>query len=150
MITLADVQNFRGMKIEKELPPNITDIEKVFPGVTRRSMGGIFFAYGNTIYNPSGKIIAPELLAHEMVHSIQTEARGGPECWWEMYLEDTDCRREWEIEAHRVEYEYVQLHSNRAFRRRAAKLISARLAGPLYGNLMTTATARRLITEKVT
>lgn len=148
MITLADVQNCRGMKIKKDLPPNIANIEKVFPGVTRRAMGGIFFAYGNTIYNPSGKVIAPELLAHEMVHLIQTEKFGGPERWWEWYLGYPDHRSYWEIEAHRVEYEYVQLHSNRAFRRRAAKLISARLAGPLYGNLMTTAMAWRLITEK--
>lgn len=149
MITLADVLNCRGMKIEKDLPPNIADIEKVFPGVTARSFKGIFFAYGNVIYNPSGKVIPPELLAHEMVHSIQTENACGPERWWLAYLEDKNFRKSVEIEAHRVEYEYVQLHSNRAFRHRAVKLIPARLAGPLYGNLMTTATARRLITEKV-
>jgi len=54
----------------------------VIPGVKRNAMSGIYFCYGDKIYNPSGKIIAVQLIAHECVHALQTVEAGGPEKWW--------------------------------------------------------------------
>src|ERR1700675_4964101 len=132
MLTLKDVQAVK-MKIVKAAPPNATNIERVFPGVTS-GIRPIFFCYGDTIYNPAGVTIPLELLAHEAVHSRQQEVQG-VRVWWDLYLASTHFRFNQELEAHRVEYEQYRLLNNRPFSRRYLVGAAERLAGPLYGGL---------------
>lgn len=148
-ITLADVLVERDMNIKVELPPNIDAIDKIFPGVKNNcSRRGILFAYGNTIFNPSGIKIPAELIAHELTHSIQQDRMGanGVEEWWAAYLADKNFRFAMELEAHRIEYqEYAKQGFGRAFRRRYLAGCAERLAGPLYGKLVKKAEAKKLI-----
>lgn len=145
-----DVLSDRGMEMRYEAPPNIRDIDHVFPGVGRQCyIRGIFFCYGNIIYNPSRVKIPRELLAHECVHSIQTERVGGPEKWWHEYLNDRGFRFAQELEAHRIEYQDVVAQGyGRKERRRYIMSCAERLSGPLYGRLVTKAKAKELILAK--
>lgn len=103
----------------------------------------VIFAWGNTIYNPSGFDISPELMVHETVHGARQ--LGDIEGWWQKYLNDSGFRMFEEILAHRSEYLYVMEHGNRQQRRRALKIISDRLSGPLYNRMISNAHARSLI-----
>lgn len=89
----------------------------------------MLFTYGDTIYNPAGFKIPPELLVHEYVH-IGQQLDTSPELWWKMYVKDDQFRLGVEIPAHRAEAEW--LHKNG----RDWKHVADRLAGPLYGNLV--------------
>jgi len=143
--TLADV-DARRMSIKCELPPNIDAIGAVFPHVRREcSHRGVYFCYGNSIYNPSGLPLPVELIAHECIHSLQ-QRDIGVEKWWDRYLAAKDFRLEQELEAHRVEYEkYALDHPARPFRRRYLAMCAGRLSGPLYGHMIRKDEARRLI-----
>lgn len=131
------------MDIVETAPPNITAIEKVFPGVGKPERG-VIFAYEKIIYNP-GKIKIPiELMAHEFIHGMQ-QNDAGVEFWWDRYLTDPEFRLVEEIEAHRVEFQqFVKAH-NRHMRRKYLVLCSARLAGPLYGKMISRTRAADLI-----
>jgi hypothetical protein len=146
MRTLKDIDASR-VTVVAELPPNIAEIEKVFPGVGKRARWhGIYFCYGNTIYNPRGLPIDVQLLAHEATHCAQQIAVGADE-WWRKYLADPQFRFDQELEAHRVEFEAYRHYVNdsRPFRRRYLAAISERLSGPLYGRMVTKAEAKQAI-----
>jgi hypothetical protein len=136
------------MSVVIDLPPNLDAIDKVIPGVKRNVMKGapIYFCYGDKIYNPSGVTIAIQLIAHECVHALQTIDAGGPEKWWDRYLNNRQDRLDFELEAHCVEYEkFIKDNPARAFRRRYLASCAERLAGPLYGNMLKKDEAKRLI-----
>lgn len=127
-----------GMKIEAAWPPMIADIERVFGARPRRTI----FCVGSTIFNPDGITVGRELLAHEAVHS----ARQGDsvDAWWRRYLDDPAFRLAEELPAHRAEYAaYCETHADRNRRARYLHACVSRLAGPLYGRLLTAAQARR-------
>lgn len=147
MRNLASIEKVK-MTIEKRPPPNAAAIEIVFPGVCS-GVKPIFFCYGDVIYNPSGMVIPPSLIAHEMIHSLQqSEDFHGPKDWWTWYLRAPEFRYRQELEAHRVEFEHYRANNNRAFSRRYLKTVGDRLSGPLYGNLSSARKAREAITEK--
>lgn len=129
------------MKIEevRDLPPNYREIDKKFKIGNKK----IIFAYGNRIYNPSGIEIPPQLRDHEYVHCYRQ--KGQPEEWWRAYIDDPVFRLNEEIPAHIAEYENLIRHGSRNERRMAAKLVSERLAAPLYGGLITKAKAKKLL-----
>jgi hypothetical protein len=146
-ITHELVRSRGKMRIEFAPPPNIDAIEKVFPGVRKDCyVKGIFFAWGNTIFNPSRRPMPLEILAHEACHSIQHEQQFGPEAWWDQYLADKRFRFEQELQAHRIEYQDVLFQGgSRTLRRLQLASISERLAGPLYGKMTTKAKAKEMI-----
>lgn len=111
------------------------------------SRAGVIFTYGDTIYNPSDAVILPQLKAHESVHfQRQTQHEGGPERWWERYIEDQAFRAMEEAEAHRAEYRaYKSWTKDRNKVARELENIAGRLCSPLYGGLMSQAQARRFI-----
>lgn len=147
MRTLSDVMG-HGMSIKIGDPPNIAEIAQVFPIVRERFGKGIYFCYGDTIYNPSGRPLTVALIAHECVHSLQ-QREIGVTTWWDDYLERVSFRFQAELEAHRVEYaSFVEQGNNRVFRRRYLAGVAERLAGPLYGNMCKKREAMRLITEE--
>lgn len=153
-LSLSDLDGI-DMHIRIAYPPNMADIDKVFPTVKDQcTKRGIFFAYGNTIYNPSGHVIPIELIAHECVHSLQQMnmptvvacSTSSVELWWAKYLFNKEFRFEQELAAHQIEYDkYTLDNPGRMFRRRYLAACAERLAGPLYGRLVKKDEAKRLI-----
>lgn len=90
------------MKIVKKYPPNIKQIRKVLnPTKT------CCFAYGDTIYNPSGNEIKHDILVHEQTHEHQQKTLGTKE-WWDKYLSDKSFRQESEVEAYATQLKWVK------------------------------------------
>lgn len=137
--SVRSVKIVQHIKIVKSLPPNIDVVRKTFT-----LSGKEIFAWGDTIYNPSGGQLTSALIAHEKVHFKQQE--GNPEDWWDKYLSDANFRLNQELEAHRVEYRTF-CRENRDRNKQARYLfeISSRLASPMYGNMLTTKEAMKLI-----
>jgi hypothetical protein len=119
------------MKILNDYPPNFKAIDAAF-----RTFGKpVIYAFGGFIYNPTHMTIPPELMAHETVHG---QRQGdNPLGWWEQYLGDMNFRIVEELLAHRAEYTYLAERGNRHQRRSALLRTARRLAGPLYGEMMT-------------
>ncbi len=65
------------------------------------------FAYSPNIHVKSGKL-RPDLIVHETTHFKQQEAVGGPEKWWEIYFVDAQQRFEWELEAYRIQWQFIK------------------------------------------
>lgn len=129
------------MKIVNDFPPNIEAIRKRF------EMTGFptaIFAYGDTLYNPSGMEIPPDLIAHEELHSKQQEIYGLQD-WWTRYLEDDAFRLGQEVEAYRKQYEYAKEKYNRDQRRWVLNEIVKNLSSKLYGNVINKKRAKDLI-----
>jgi hypothetical protein len=136
-----------NFSIETGWPPNIEAIRAVLP-VSERNI----FAYGNVIFNPGGCALPGELIVHEQVHFEQQRKmaswwrRNGAEVWWRKFLASPEFRLDQELEAHRAEYrEYCRIHRDRNDRQRALRVISGRLAKPMYGGIISQREARRAI-----
>jgi hypothetical protein len=131
------------------LPPNFQKILAVFP---KANGPGVIFAYGDTIYNPSGGELPMPIVAHELVHLDQQKVAGGTEIWWDKYLVDRGFRFAEELQAHQVEYYWAcsGINVDRNLRRRYLGLIAGRLSGPLYGYMTTLEKAKSLIKGRPT
>ncbi len=122
-----------------EYPPNIEEIAAVFP--TARGYG-VLFTYGGTLFNPSRVLISSPLMAHEEVHQYQQE-NGTIKGWWDRYLTDSEFRFEQELAAHRAEYKhYCDGFTDRNARSAMLSRIARRLAGPLYGGMISISEAK--------
>ena len=127
------------MQIKVDWPPNIKQIEQVFP-----IKKGVIFTWGQCIYNPDDIVIGRPLMAHESVHMVQQNSQ--PQIWWDRYLVDKDFRFKQELEAHQSEYrEFCRLSRGREKRVKFLFLIAVRLQSPLYGSMCTIAEARKSI-----
>lgn len=137
------------MKVVTGTPPNYKEILKVFPQLEKDKR--VVFCYGDTIYAPGGaRGITPDLEAHEAVHMRQ-QVYGwlgtGPKRWWKKYLKDPKFRLEQELEAYRAQYQfYKEVVSDDRNKVNALLLkIAGHLSGPIYGNLISTSEAVKLI-----
>ena len=95
---------------------------------------GILYTYGEDVYNPDGVEVTDWLAAHEFTHIMQQRKIGGPDKWWQKYIEDEEFRYVEELLAHRAELSML-LHATKD-RNTRAKLVmrtAARLVAPLYG-----------------
>lgn len=126
------------MKVVDELPPNYDEICELLGTPPASAV----FAWGETIYNPSGRAIPPDLQAHEETHARQQQEVGGPEAWWRRYLDDPVFRLGQEVEAYRVQIRWFQ---DRGTRLRAWRAAAEQLAGEMYGWIVTPEQARRLL-----
>lgn len=132
------------MKVVQGLPPNYDEIAKAF-GFS--SLPGTFnpvFAYGDTLYNPSGLPIAPDLMAHEETHE-QQQSEIGVELWWQLYLENKSFRLKQEAEAYQNQYRYVLQHYTRSFRRSTLQKLAKDFSSALYGNIISKKLAEEII-----
>lgn len=129
-----------NMKVRYEAPPNFSAILKVFGLPCTRP--GVLFTYGDTIYFPKGRgqIISNPILAHEAVHSDRQGVN--PDWWWRDYLADKTFRLAEELLAHQVEYRIAAEGNGRVFRRRYLRAVAECLSGPLYGRLLSLASAK--------
>ncbi len=130
------------MKIVKGRPPNFDEIVAAIPHAANPN---VLFAYGNTIYTPSGSEISPWIVAHEEIHSMRQGA--DPDGWWRRYLVDKQFRFTEELVAHRCEWRtWMNMGvRNRHDKRFMMRIIAGRLSGPLYGSIVNFDAARTMI-----
>lgn len=134
-----------ALRIVHQPPPNYAEIVAVFPFAKRP---GTMFCHGRCIWIPNGGAVSPSLMAHETVHADrQIAMAGGPDAWWNQYLVDGQFRFDEELPAHIAEFRWFDGRP-RPERTFMLRQIAARLAGPLYGRLVTVHQAKRLITGK--
>ncbi len=131
-----------ALKIIRQAPPNFADIVATFPFAAHP---GTMFCHGRAIYIPNGGEVTPALMAHETVHADRQGA--DPVGWWARYLVDAKFRFDEELPAHQAEYRWFD-GMPRPERRAMLRQIAQRLAGPLYGRLVTPHEAKRLITGR--
>lgn len=139
-----------GLNILVERPPNYDQICEVFPVV--RTIRGVYFAWGDTIYNPDNVRIERHIMYHENIHCQRQKAmcpegwEEGVKLWWAKYLVDTEFRYAEELVAHKAEYSFFRGICRNA-RAREAVLTNAatRLSSSLYGNIVSYSAARREI-----
>lgn len=128
------------MNIVKALPLIYPQIVARFPEVAKGSHK-LLFAWGDTIFNPGGLEIPPELYLHESVHGEQQ--RGHPHVWWNQYLVDEEFRFYQELQAHTAEFAWLARNGNRNERRAALNRVAKKLAAPLYRFDITVGEAKR-------
>jgi hypothetical protein len=109
-------------------PPNFEQIKAAFP---KAENVGILFAFDGAIYNPSGIVVPPALVAHENVHLERQRKAFSADAWWAAYLTDTGYRYNEELLAHAAEFK-VQRCSDRNFVARLMVSTALRLVAPLY------------------
>jgi hypothetical protein len=110
-----------------DLPPNFEQIRAAFPDADKP---GVIFAYDGSIYNPSGGLIPPALIAHENVH-LGRQISVGADFWWGEYLRDAEFRYHEELLAHAAEFRMLRYED----RNQGAALLmrtALRLVAPLY------------------
>lgn len=119
------------MKIVNERPPIYDGATAVFGTIP----DSVVFAYGDTIYNPSGQSLSEDIIAHEEIHELQQGEN--PAAWWEAYLSDAEFRLDQELAAYRHQYRFMLKNEPDREKRNLALLHFAKsLSGPIYGNLM--------------
>lgn len=105
-------------------PPNIEEIRRTLP-INSQTL----FAWGDTLYNPNGQEIPPDIMVHEEVH--QRQQGDTPQLWWMRYLYDPAFRLEQEVEAYGAQYAWVREHMPKAAPEALFDFADT-LAGPLY------------------
>lgn len=130
------------LKIIHQPPPNYAEIVAVFPQAKAR---GVMFCYGRSIFVPDGGSVSDALQAHETVHADRQGS--DPAGWWARYLVDPQFRFDEELPAHIAEYRWFD-GKPLAERRFMLRQIAQRLAGALYGRMVTVHRAKQLITGK--
>ena len=122
-------------------PPNFDQVLAAFPNADKP---GVLFAFDGNVYNPSGIVIPPALIAHEEVHLYRQRSlsfgfgrqsvevgRCTPERWWQEYIDDSEFRYREELLAHAAEFKH-QKHSDRNASARLLMATALRLVAPLY------------------
>ncbi len=130
-------------EIVLDYPPMYDDISKRF-GL--RPSEPVCFSWGGKIYNPTGLILSPEIVEHESIHGQRQGGRDqGIRDWWQRYIQDRWFRREEEVLAHRVEYEWLLRYGNRQQRKSALPATAEKLSSPLYGEMISLAQAKAIL-----
>lgn len=134
------------MRVIKAYPPNFAALAKHFP---IKGKQGILYAFGDTLYNPSGVKVTPWIMAHEEVHGMRQQDEGMfLDRWWDEYISYPDFRLKEELLAHQAEMRMFQAH-NSGFGVWVHYLnnIATRLSSPLYGSLLSFEEAKRRIAD---
>jgi len=121
------------MKIVNENPP-----EQLIESIVDNGMlphEGVIYAYGDTIYNPSGADLPDHLIIHEETHCEQQG--NDPRRWWDRYLTDPYFRIDQEIQAYARQFAFIcQTVKDRNRQHRICMDLAITLAGPIYGNVI--------------
>lgn len=104
------------------------------------------FAWGDTIYNPSGADIPWHLVVHEQVHQMQQRMAGSPERWWDFYLRNPAFRLRQEIQAYGEQYRAIsERGANHAQRRRMLAIMADNLSSKMYGSIISRTKAKEAV-----
>ena len=128
------------MRVIHDYPPIFDEIDARFK-IGRKP---VIFAWGNIIFNPQ-RIHIPEYVhRHEAVHGRRQA--GDVVGWWRRYIDEAEFRLAEEIPAHQAEYRgRLEEAVNRQQRRAVLKETARRLAGPLYGGMISRAKAMEIL-----
>lgn len=132
-----------GMHVVESYPPNIEKIHQVIdPEDTKHAC----FTYGDAIHNPSGGYIDECVGIHEAHHSIQQEAVGGPDVWWDRWLHDVNFRARQELEAYGLQFRrFCELNADRNKRAKELHRLATDLSSMQYGGVVAYVDARNCI-----
>lgn len=128
------------MKISKDRPPNFRAIVDAL-GESKNAI----YCYGDTIYNPNGRDVTPDIEIHEQVHSKQQGDQ--PEIWYYKYLNDGNFRLQQEIEAYGTQYAFVKPHVHGKLREWIKDNMAQALSSGDYGNLISHREAEQAIRQ---
>ena len=104
------------------------------------------FAYDGKIYNPFKLPLSEDVVEHEKIHLIQQEETGGAAIWYGRYLRENSFRMEQELEAYRVQYNFIKTKvRDREQLHRILSSIAGTLSGPLYGECIDYTAAYQMI-----
>lgn len=127
-----------------EYPPNYAEIIATIPAVAENP--NIVFTYGTRLYVPGGGLIPSHLKTHEEKHVVQ-QMKMGVDRWWSEYLINPSFRLEQELWAYRAQYRAMRKKHTSKFQIEQFLLkISKDLSGEMYGNIVDSIKARKLIT----
>lgn len=96
------------------LPPPCYEAAKAKFGINFYRVD-VAFAWRDTIHIRNPKLLSDDLIVHECTHLKQQAAVGGPEEWWDLYINDPTFRFEQEVEAYRAQTAYVLETRNKKF-----------------------------------
>lgn len=129
------------MKMSHEKPAIYPIVKFFFPAA---EWGNVIITWGDTVY--CAKALPQPLLEHEALHTEQQlRSKLFGIYWWIRYIASARFRLSQEIPAHRLEYRAAIRGNGTRQQARYLDVIAGRLAGPLYGNLMTLQQAKREI-----
>ena len=133
------------VKILNEKPP-----EWIMQGCMnafRIDIDSTFWTYGDTIYNPGGRVLPDHIIAHEKTHMRQQETcEGGKDAWWKEYLANPRFRLEQEAEAYAAQYRFFcEQVRDRNARALILDRICTSFSGPLYQLALTKQQAKAMI-----
>ena len=118
------------MKILNEQPPILDKLLKA--GLKPRET--TVFAYGDTLYNPSGVPIPPDILVHEQAHIRQQKDNKD---FLDKYLNDKEYRLKVEVEAFREQYKFVcEMLKDRNYRAKCLHSLAQQLSSEVYGKII--------------
>ena len=125
-------------------PPNIDQIDAAF-GVRR--LPNVVFAWDGKIYNPNGAVhLSADVIEHEKIHFAQQRKHPtGVEGWWAEYIRYPSFRFNQELEAYQRQWRFASQFMNRSERRVFLDRLATSLSGPMYGKIVTKATAKDFI-----
>lgn len=119
--------------IINDYPPNYAQIVEALGDV---SLSLPVFAYAPNIYNPFGRELLPDVIAHELVHIRQQNAIG-VEVWYNKYCYDASFRLSQEIEAYAFQYNYAKSKGVRGeLLTWLGEHLATELSGSAYGSLI--------------
>lgn len=119
------------MRISKEYPPNYAEIIEAFPESDKKAC----YCFGDTVYNPFGIFITPDIMEHEEQHSIRQE--NFPEKWWKRYIADPAWRLYEEYIAFGAQYKFMKNVLNVKQQKVLLYKMARTLSGPVYGSAVT-------------
>lgn len=121
-----------GVKVVIGKPPVWDSVCAAFQVRPERTL----FTYGDTIYNPGGFVIPPDLVEHERTHIEQQGGNAeGAALWWGKFLRDPQFRVEQEGRAYGRQLAFFQRQEkDEEKRRKAQERLARSLSSPLYGN----------------
>jgi hypothetical protein len=131
------------MRIVHERPPVWEECVARF-GITPEAH--VVFAYGDSIYNPTGSVLTADVIHHEMVHERQQD--GDPRDWWDKYLVDDDFRFEQELEAYGAQYKFIRERKNPRMAWLYLQHFADALSSSMYGNMIGKIAAAKAIDEQ--
>ena len=119
------------MKVVRDTPPMFLEIAQAFSPLPP----GVLISFGDTLFNPDGAGIRPDVMAHEEEHGRRQLAYpGGEKAWWRMYIDDPQFRCEEEVAAFGAQHDFISNSGvSRQVRRAALRKLAQDLCRPMYG-----------------
>lgn len=134
-----------AVKILNEKPPEWIwkEAEKCFAFDPHHTI----FTFGNSIFNPGGHTLSPDIIHHELVHVRQQKGSSkDATLWWKKYFKDTTFRLEQEIEAYSAQYRFFcKYKKDRNLQSKFLMIVASHLSSPMYGDIISLQEAMKKI-----